>query len=257
VRTIDLSGKTALILGVANKRSLAWNIAEALGDAGCRMAFTYLGERLERNVTKLAEKYPGSPVWPCDVTSGEDLDSLFDNIKSEFGHLDILIHSVAFARKQELENDFRETEAEGWRIALEVSAYSLVNLTNRAAKMMGAGGSILAMTYMASQKVVPRYNVMGSAKAALEHAVRQLAYELGPNDIRVNAISAGPVATLSARSIPGYSKMAEHHRALAPLGRNVNGREVGDTALFLCSDLSSGITGEILHVDAGFNIMAY
>jgi enoyl-[acyl-carrier protein] reductase I len=257
VRTIDLSGKTALILGVANKRSLAWNIAEALGDAGCRMAFTYLGERLERNVTKLAEKYPGSPVWPCDVTSDEDMDSLFDNIKSEFGHLDILIHSVAFARKQELENDFRETEAEGWRIALEVSAYSLVNLTNRAAKMMGAGGSILAMTYMASQKVVPRYNVMGSAKAALEHAVRQLAYELGPNDIRVNAISAGPVATLSARSIPGYSKMAEHHRALAPLGRNVNGREVGDTALFLCSDLSSGITGEILHVDAGFNIMAY
>ena len=192
-----------------------------------------------------------------DVTSDYQLEAVFSRLKEDLGHLDYLIHSVAFARREELDGEFHNTSAEGWRIALEISAYSLVNLTNRALPMMEEkGGSVLALTYMASQRVVPKYNVMGSAKAALEHCVRQLAYELGPKNIRVNAISAGPVPTLSARGISGFQGMAAHHRDHAPLGRNIEPREVGDSALFLCSDLASGITGEIMHVDAGYNIMA-
>jgi len=257
VRVIKLDGKAALILGVANQRSLAWAIAESLGDAGCRLAFTYQGERLQKNVTKLAEKYPRSPVMACDVTSEEQLDGVFARVQREFGGLDILVHSIAFAPRHELDGQFRNTTLEGWRTALEISAYSFVNLTNRAARLMeGRGGSVVALTYLASQRVMPNYNVMGSAKAALEHAVRQLAWELGPENIRVNAISAGPVPTLSARGISGFSNMAAHHRAHAPLRRNIEPREVGDAALFLCSDLASGITGEILFVDAGFNTMA-
>jgi enoyl-[acyl-carrier protein] reductase I len=257
VRTIDLSGKTALILGVANQRSLGWAIGTALGDAGCRMAFTYQGERLQEKVTTLAGKYPDSLVMACDVTSDYQLDAVFARLTQDFGKLDFLIHSVAFARREELEGCFRDTSTEGWRIAMEISAFSFVNLSKRAAVMMEEhGGSILAMTYMASQRVVPNYNVMGSAKAALEHGVRQLAYELGPMNIRVNAISAGPVPTLSARGISGFSGMAAHHRERAPLRRNIEPREVGDTGLFLCSDMASGITGEILYVDAGYNIMA-
>jgi enoyl-[acyl-carrier protein] reductase I len=182
---------------------------------------------------------------------------VFSHIGREFGGLDYLIHSIAFARKEELEGEFRNTSIDGWRIALEVSAYSLIRITQHAVPMMeGRAGSILALTYLASQRVVPNYNVMGSAKAALEHGVRQLAFELGPKNIRVNAISAGPVATLSARGISGFSQMAAHHRERAPLGRNIEPREVGDAALFLCSHLSSGITGEILYVDGGYNIMA-
>jgi enoyl-[acyl-carrier protein] reductase I len=257
VRRIDLTGKSALVVGVANQRSLAWAIAEALGQAGCRLAFTYQGERLRERVAELAQGYPGSPVWPCDVTREEELAALFARLEQELGRLDILIHAVAFAPREELEGDFRATRREGWRVALEVSAYSLVDLSQRAVPLMerAGGGSILTLTYLASQRVVPRYNVMGSAKAALEHAVRQLAYELGPRNIRVNAISAGPVATLSARGIAGFSRMVEHHRQVAPLGRSIEPREVGDAALFLCSDLASAITGEILFVDAGYNIM--
>ena len=256
MRAIDLSDKTALIFGVANQRSLAWAIAEALGGAGCRMAFTYQGERLKKNVESLAGAFPGSPLMECDVTNGEQLDRVFSDVAREFGSLDVLIHSVAFAPREELMGEFRATSLEGWRTALEVSAYSFVDVSNRAAQLMTDGGSILALTYVASQRVIPRYNVMGSAKAALEHAVRQLAYELGPGKIRVNAISARPVPTLSARGISGFSQMSSHHREIAPLKRNVEPREVGDAALFLCSDMSSGITGEILFVDAGFNIMA-
>jgi enoyl-[acyl-carrier protein] reductase I len=192
----------------------------------------------------------------CDVTSDYQIDAVVARIKEEFGKLDFLIHSVAFARREELEGEFRTTSAEGWRIALEISAYSLINISNRALPLMEGGGSIIALTYLASQRVVPRYNVMGSAKAALEHSVRQLAYELGPMNVRVNAISAGPVSTLSARGISGFSNMAAHHREHAPLGRNIEPREVGDTALFLCSDLASGITGETIYVDGGYNIMA-
>ena len=257
MRTIDLSGRNALILGVANQRSLAWAIAEALGQAGCRLAFTYQGERLQDKVTKLAAKYPDAPVMSCDVTQSEQLDQLFSRLESEMGKLHILIHSVAFAPREELSGEFRRTSRDGWRMALEISAYSLVDLANRATPLMEQeGGSILGLTYLASRRVVPSYNVMGSAKAALEHAIRQLAFELGPRNIRVNGISAGPISTLSARGIAGFTGILGHYREHAPLQRNIEAREVGDSALFLCSDLASGITGEILYVDAGYNIMA-
>jgi enoyl-[acyl-carrier protein] reductase I len=256
VRTIDLSGKQALVLGVANQRSLAWAISEALGEAGCGLAFTYQGERLKENVTELASKYAGSLVMPCDVTSDRELDSVFARLEAERGRLDVLIHSVAFARREDLEGDFRKTTREGWQVALDISAYSLVALANRSAGLMEKdGGSIIALTFQASQWVFPNYNVMGSAKAALENAVRQLAYELGAMNIRVNAISAGPVPTLSARGISGFTSMTAHHRELAPLRRNIEPREVGDTALFLASPLASGITGTTLYVDAGYHIM--
>jgi enoyl-[acyl-carrier protein] reductase I len=257
VRSIDLSGKNALVLGVANQRSLAWAIASALGEAGARLAFTYQGERLQEKVHSLADKFPGTPVMPCDVTSDYQVDAVMSRVADDFKVLHYLIHSVAFAPREALEQPFLKTSVEAWRTALEVSAYSLVNLSNRAHPLMEKeGGSVVALTYMASQRVVPNYNVMGSAKAALEHCVRQLAFEMGPDNIRVNAISAGPVQTLSARGISGFSKMASHHKNTAALGRNIEPREVGDTALFLCSDLASGITGEVMYVDAGYNIMA-
>jgi enoyl-[acyl-carrier protein] reductase I len=258
VRAIDLSGRTALVMGVANQRSLAWAIAQALGQAGCRLAFTYQGERLQKNVTELAAAYPGSPVLACDVTSDEQLERLFSALQREFdGRLDVLIHSIAFAPREELEGEFRKTSREGWRKALEISAYSLVDLANRATPLMEThGGSIVSLTYLASVRAVPNYNVMGSAKAALEQCTRQLAYELGPKNIRVNAISAGPISTLSARGVSGFTTMLGHARDAAPLRRNVEPREVGDAALFLSSELASGITGEILFVDAGYNIVA-
>jgi len=257
MRVIDLSGKVALVLGVANKRSLAWAISESLGEAGASLAFTYQGERMEKNVKKLAQEFPKAPIMACDVTSEEQMDGVFARIDKQFGKLDILVHSIAYARRQELEGSYVKTALQGWRIALEVSAFSLLKLAERASPLMkrAGGGSIVAMTYLASQRVVPKYNVMGAAKAALEHGVRQLASELGPHNIRVNAISAGPISTLSARGISGFTGMAAHHRRVAPLRRDVERREVGDAALFLCSDLASGITGEILFVDAGFNIM--
>jgi len=256
VRTIDLSGKTALILGVANQRSLAWGISEALGDAGCRLAFTYQGERLQKNVSNLATRYDDSLVMALDVTSDEQIEGVFGRLKDEFGHLDILIHSIAFARGEDLRGEFLHTSRDGWHTALDISAYSLVTCAHHATHMMSrGGGSIVTLTFQASQRVFPRYNVMGSAKAALEHAVRQLAFELGEKSVRVNAISAGPVSTLAARGISGFTGMASHHRAKAPLKRNVTQREVGDTALFLCSDMGSGITGTTVYVDAGFHIM--
>ena len=257
MRTIDLSGRTALVLGVANKRSLAWAIAEALGEAGCRLAFTYQGDRLQDNVQRLASTWPDALVMACDVMSDDQVEGVFSHIGREFGQLDILVHSIAFARRQDLEGDFRKTSREGWRIALDISAYSLVALANQAATLMDPerGGSILALTFIASQRVFPNYNVMGSAKAALEHAVRQLAWELGPRNIRVNAISAGPVPTLSARGISGFTDMATHHRRRSPLRRNIEPAEVGDTALFLSSPMASGITGSIVYVDAGYHVM--
>ncbi len=257
MRKIDLSGKTALVLGVANKRSLAWAIAEALGEADCRLAFTYQGERLQENVTALAAQMPHSLVMACDVMSDEQMDGVFTQVGRAFGKLDFLIHSIAFARREDLEGDFRKTSRDGWRTALDISAYSLIGLANRSVRLMekAGGGSIVALTFQASQRVFPNYNVMGSAKAALEHAVRQLAYELGPMNIRVNAISAGPVPTLSARGISGFTGMANHHKKVAPLKRNIEPSEVGDTGLFLCSPLSSGITGATIFVDAGYHVM--
>ena len=255
MRAIDLSGKTALVTGVANHRSLAWAIAEALGAAGCRLAFTYQGDRLKDSVHALAAKYPGSPVVPMDVTKDEEIDAVFARLQEEWGKLDVLVHAIAFARKEDLEGEFRKTGREGWTVALEISAYSLVALAHRAARLMTAGGSVVTLTYMASQRVFPNYNVMGSAKAALEHAVRQLAFELGGQNVRVNAISAGPVSTLSARGVSGFTGMLSETRERAPLRRNIEAREVGDAALFLASELGSGVTGHVLYVDAGYNVM--
>jgi enoyl-[acyl-carrier protein] reductase I len=254
--SIDLSGKTGAIFGVANHRSLAWAIAEQLSAAGARLAFSYQGERLKESVTKLAGDLPGSMVFECDVTDDAALERAFGQIGGEFGHLDYLVHSVAFARKEELEGNFRDTSRDGYRLALEISAYSLLPMARLATPLMqGRNGSIIALTYLASQRVVPNYNVMGSAKAALEHAVRQLSYELGAEGIRVNALSAGAVNTLSARGISGFTSMLAEAREKSPLRRNITAEEVGKAALFLLSDLASGVTGETLHVDAGYHVM--
>jgi len=256
MRIIDLSGKTGLVLGVANQRSLAWAIAEALNGAGARLAFTYQGERLEESVRSLASGCAGSIVLPCDVTSEAELDAVFTTLEREFGRLDYLVHSIAYARKEDLDGAFHQTPREGWRMALDISAYSLVALAGRAVPLMkDGGGSMITLTYLASHRVFPNYNVMGSAKAALEHAVRRLAFELGEMNIRVNAISAGPVSTLSARGISGFTSMVGHARKKAPLGRSIEAREVADAALFLLSPMGSGITGTTLYVDAGYHIM--
>jgi enoyl-[acyl-carrier protein] reductase I len=254
---IDLSGKVAAVLGVANQRSLAWGIARALSAAGARLAFTYQGERLKDKVARLAGECEGSLLLPCDVADDEQVDKAFSIIGSECGRLDGCVHSIAFAPREELEGEFLRTSRGGYAKALEISAYSFVRVAAAAAPLMerSGGGAMVTLTYMASQKVIPKYNVMGSAKAALEHAVRQLAYELGPKGIRVNALSAGPVSTLAARGVSGLTDMLAFHREKAPLKRNITLEDVGRSGLFLLSDLSSGITGEILHVDAGFNIM--
>ena len=255
--SLDLSGKTGVVLGVANHRSLAWAIARQLGQAGARLAFTYAGDRLKDKVESLAGKLEGSYVTPCDVTRDEDVSRAFAEIGERFsGKLSYLVHSVAFANKEDLEGEFLNTSREGFHLAMDISAYSLVRVAREAAPMMEAeGGSMVALTYNASQRVVPSYNVMGSAKAALEHEVRQLAFELGSKNIRVNAISAGPVNTLSARGISGFMDMLQASREKAPLKRGIEPEEVGKAALYLLSDMSSGTTGEVLYVDAGYNIM--
>jgi enoyl-[acyl-carrier protein] reductase I len=252
-----LDGKTGLVLGVANKRSIAWAIAQALAGAGMRLAFTYQGERLKDNVEELAATLPGSPLYPCDVGADADVHALFAGVERDFGRLDTVVHSVAYARKEDLEGDFVSTEREGFRIAHDVSAYSLVAVTRAALPLMekGGGGSVIAMTYYGAEKVAAGYNVMGVAKASLEASVRYLAADLGPKNIRVNAISAGPVNTLAARGIRGFTGMLKHHADKAPLRRNVELREVADTALFLASPMASGITGEVIHVDCGYSIM--
>ena len=253
-----LKGKTGIVLGVANKRSIAWAIAQALAGAGMRLGFTYQGERLKENVEELAGTLPGSPLYACDVGVDADVATVFASVERDFGRLDTVVHSIAYARKEDLEGDFLSTEREGFRVAHDVSAYSLVAVTRAATPLMerGGGGSVIAMTYYGAEKVAAGYNVMGVAKASLEASVRYLAADLGPKNIRVNAISAGPVNTLAARGIRGFTGMLKHHAEKAPLRRNVELREVGDTALFLASSMSSGITGEILFVDCGYNIMA-
>jgi enoyl-[acyl-carrier protein] reductase I len=253
-----LDGTHGLVLGVANKRSIAWAIAQALGGAGMRLAFTYQGDRLKENVEALAATLPGSVLYPCDVGVDPDITAVFDGITRDFGALDTVVHSVAYANREDLEKEFVTTSREGFRVAHDISAYSLVAVARAAVPLLekSAIGSILAMTYLGSEKVAAGYNVMGVAKAALESSVRYLAANLGPRGIRVNAISAGPVNTLAARSIKGFSAMLKHHAEVAPLRRNVELREVGDTALFLASSMGSGITGEVLFVDCGYNIMA-
>ena len=250
-----LDGKKGLIVGVANKRSIAWSIAEALHREGARLAFNYQGDRLEENVRSLAASLEGSIVHPCDVTRDDEIDGLFAKVKQEFGRLDVLVHCVAFARKEDLDGECLATSREGFKMALDISAYSLVALAQRASSLMEGGGSILALTYLGSEKVVPGYNVMGVAKAALESSIRYLAHDLGKKDIRVNGISSGPISTLAARGVPGFTKMLSIVRERSPLPRNTEPAEVGDAALFLCSPLSRGITGEVIFVDNGYHIM--
>ena len=251
-----LKGKVGIVFGVANKRSIAWSIAEAWHRAGAQLALTYQGDRLRDNVTDLAHSLGGNiPIYPCDVTKDEEIDNVFKSLRNDFNCLDLVLHSVAFAPKEALEGQFLETEREAFRVAHDVSAYSLVAISRAALPLMTNGGSIVTMTYYGSEKVVPHYNVMGVAKASLEATVRYLSYDLGSRNVRVNAISAGPVKTLAARGIRGFSSMLNYHSEHAPLKRNVEIEEIGNTGLYLGSDLSAGVTGEIIFVDCGYNIM--
>ncbi len=251
-----LDGKKGLILGVANERSIAWGIAEALKKEGAELAFTYVGENLEKRVRPLAESVGARLVLPCDVTVDDQIDTLFDAIREEWGALDILVHSLAFAKKEELKGEYVNTSRDGFRLAMDVSAYSLVALCRRAYPLMeGRGGSVITLTYLGSERAIQNYNVMGVAKAALEASVRYLASDLGPKGIRVNAISAGPIKTLAAMGISGFKEILDMVEAKSPLRRNVTPEDVGGTALYLASPLSSGVTGEIIYVDSGFNIM--
>lgn len=251
-----LENKFGIIFGVANKRSIAWATALALKENGARLAFTYQGDRLKENVEGLTgESMPDSLLLPCDVTKQEEVDETFKRIGQEFGRLDFLIHSIAFAPREALGGEYMDTSRESFLTALEISAYSLPQLARASAPLMTEGGSIVTMSYYGAEKVVAGYNVMGVAKSALESSTRYLAKDLGPRNIRINAISAGPIQTLSARGVSDFSTMLKHHAERAPLGRNVDPREVGNTAVFLCSPLSSGITGEVIYVDCGYNIM--
>jgi enoyl-[acyl-carrier protein] reductase I len=252
----DFAGKTGLIVGVANKRSIAWAIAQATAAGGARLALTYQG-RFEENVQELSAGLPTPPlVLPCDVSSDDDIAAVFQRVQQEFGGLDFLVHGAAFARKEELSEPFVNTSREGFRLALDISAYSLIAVARGAAPMMAArgGGSIVTLSYLGSERVFPNYNVMGVAKAALEANVRYLAADLGPKNIRVNAISAGPIKTISAMGIGGFSSILGVYRDRAPLRRNVDTAEVGAAAAFLLSDAARGITGEVLMVDAGFHV---
>ena len=251
-----LAGKKAAIFGVANDRSIAWAISESFHAEGAELAFTYAGEVLEKRVRPLAEGIGSKIILPCDVTKDEDVEKVFVALKREWGGLDILIHAIAFANKEDLSNPYVQTSRAGFHLAMDVSAYSFVALARQAALLMeGRNGSILTLTYMGSERVVPNYNVMGVAKAALEASVRYLAHDLGPKGIRVNAISAGPLRTLAAAGISDFKSMLHHVAEHAPLKRNIDATEVGKTALYLCSDWGSAVTGEVLHVDAGYNIM--
>jgi len=250
-----LDGKRGLILGIANKRSIAWGIAQAVSREGARLAVTYQGERLKENVDELAGGLKAPVILPCDVAKDEDLDALAASVKTSLGGLDFLVHAVAFALREELDGEFVNTSREGYRIAQDISSYSLTALAQRLAPLMENGGSIVTLSYLGGERVVPHYNVMGVAKAALEMSVRYLANDLGPKGIRVNAISAGPIKTLAASGVHGLSKMLEYHRTHAPLRKNTEQEEVGDVALFLISSLSRGVTGEVIHVDGGFHVM--
>jgi len=250
-----LANKRAVIFGVANDHSIAWSIAQSFHAAGARLALTYVGENLERRVRPLAASLGVEVVLPCDVANDEDIAATFRTLGTEWGGVDIVVHAVAFALRDELKGRFVETSRQGFQVALDISAYSLIAMARAAAPLMSAGGSMLTLTYFGAEKVLPNYNVMGIAKAALEACVRYLAFDLGPQGIRVNAISAGPIRTLSSAGITGFKTMLHHHAERAPLRRNVSGDEVANTALYLCSDLGSAVTGEIVHADAGYNIV--
>jgi enoyl-[acyl-carrier protein] reductase I len=251
-----LSGKLGIVFGVANKRSIAWAIAQAWSREGATLAFTYQGERLKENVEELAGTFGADTlILPCDVTRDEDIAHVFKAAGEKFGRLHLMLHSVAYAPKDALEGEFVNTSREAFRVAHDVSAYSLVALARAATPLMTEGGSIVAMTYYGAEKVVPHYNVMGVAKAALEASTRYLAYDLGPKKIRVNCISAGPMNTLAARGISGFTEMLKHYEAHAPLKRNVLPEELGATGVFLASDGAAAITGQVVYVDSGYQIM--
>ncbi len=251
-----LEGKKGLIVGVANRRSIAWAIAQAAHREGAKLAFTYQGERLKESVAELANSLGGaSPLFECDVTNDAQMDQAFQGLKGLFGTLDFLVHAVAFARREELGPEFLPTSRDGFRMALDVSSYSLIALAQRAVPLMTEGGSIVALTYYGAEKVIPRYNVMGAAKAALEAVIRYLAFDLGPKKIRVNGLSSGPVQTLAARGISDFPEMLRIVEAKAPLRRNVDVAEVANAAVFLLSPLSSGVTAEVLYVDCGYHVM--
>jgi len=253
---MSLSGKLGIVFGVANKRSIAWAIAQAWYKAGARLAFTYQGDRVKENVEELAGTFgPDTLILPCDVTKDEEIAAVFKTVGDKFGKLHLVLHSVAFAPKEALEGEFVNTSREAFRIAQDISAYSLVALARAALPLMTEGGSILGMSYYGAEKVVPHYNVMGVAKASLEACTRYLAYNLGPKRIRVNCISAGPVNTLAARGISGFIEMLKHYEAHAPLKRNVVPEELGATGVFLASDGAAAITGQVIYVDCGYQIM--
>jgi enoyl-[acyl-carrier protein] reductase I len=251
-----LTGKLGIVFGVANKRSIAWAIAQAWAGEGAKLAFTYQGERLKENVEELAGTFGADTIiLPCDVTKDEQVAEVFKTVGEKFGKLNLMLHSVAFAPKDALEGEFVNTSREAFRVAHDVSAYSLVALARAAAPLMTDGGSIVAMSYYGAEKVVPHYNVMGVAKAALEASTRYLAYDLGPKRIRVNCISAGPVNTLAARGIAGFTEMLKVYETRTPLKRNLIPEELGATGVFLASDGAAAITGQVIYVDCGYQIM--
>lgn len=250
-----LEGKKALIFGIANKRSIAWGIAQAFHEHGAEIGLSYGIPQLERRVFPLAESLGVELVEKCDVSSDAEIDAVFSKVAQHFGTIDILVHSIGYAEREDLTGRFVDTSRNGFRVAMDVSAYSLVALARAAAPLMPEGGSIMSMTYYGSEKVMPHYNVMGVAKAALEASTRYLAADLGPQGIRVNAISAGPIKTLAAAGITGFRKMLRYTEDRTPLRRNIDQDEIGRTAVWLCSDMSSAVTGEIIYADAGYHIM--
>jgi enoyl-[acyl-carrier protein] reductase I len=254
---INLVGKTAVVFGLANKRSIAWGIAQKLHEAGATLAICYQNERMKLEAEDLIAELSGATGFQCDLSNDSEVDGLFAALKEKYGKLDILVHAVAFAPAAELRGEFVDTTRDGFRVALDVSVYSLIAVSRGAAPLMTEGGSIMTLSFYAAEKVVPNYNVMAVAKAGLESTVRYLAYNLGSKNIRVNAISAGPIKTLAARGVGDLSDMMKSHAERSPLHRNVDQLEVGGAALFLASELSSAITGEIMYVDCGYNIMGF
>ncbi len=250
-----LENKTAMIFGVANQRSIAWGITQKFHEHGARIALSYAGPALERRVRPLAEQIGAAFVHPCDVTQDDQITAIVEKAEAELGKIDILVHAIAFADREDLMRPFVETSRAGFKLAMDISVYSFVTLTNHFRKLMNPGGSFLTLTYYGSVKVAPGYNVMGVAKAALEAATRYMAYDLGPEGLRVNAISAGPIRTLAAAGVPGFRRMYKNFVEMAPLQQNITIEDVGNAALFLCSDMAAKVTGEILYVDSGYNVM--
>jgi len=250
-----MDGKVALIFGVANKNSIGWGITQRLHDEGATIALSYAGEPLAKRIKPLAEQIGCDFVEPCDVTSDEQLDEVFAKVQERFGKIDVLVHAVAFANRDDLDGRFVDVTREGFKLALDISAYSLIAMAKRAEPLMTEGGSIMSLTYYAAEKVMPKYHVMAVAKAALETITRYLANDLGPKGIRVNAISAGPIKTLAAAGVPGFRMMLKYTEKVSPLRRSVTQEDVGNTALYLASELGSAVTGEVIYVDAGYNIL--